>query len=118
MKIPVITWTVLELGTRNPLARELFTKTRRCVGKFIAGEDVTRNDFRDVQTQLANLKKTNDAIKDLLLQEVHQHAQTSPNDRLDHPEVRPSPVRHHTQPEGPMETGTGNRKPPIPSTGI
>jgi len=111
MKIPVITWTVLELGSRNPVARELFTKTRRCVGKFIAGEDVTRKDFEKVQNQL-------NEIKDLLQTKDGSHEQTSQTDRMAHQEVRPRPVRNYTQPERPVETGTGNREPSIPSAGI
>ena len=49
MKIPVITWTVLELGSRNPVVREVFTKARRHVGRFIAGDDVTRKDLERLQ---------------------------------------------------------------------
>ena len=111
MKIPVITWTVLELGSRNPVARDLFTKTRRCVGRFIAGEDVTRKDFEKVQSQLDN-------IEALLQTKDRSHEQDSQTHRMAHQEVRPRPVRTHAQPQGTMETCTRDGEPPIPPASI
>ena len=109
MKIPVITWTVLELGSRNPVVRELFTKARRHVGRFIAGDDVTRKDLERLQESI-------DSIKEIVQQkqdDIHEK-----NGRMDDSEVRTRTVRNYSEPERPVETSPGNRDSSFPTSGI
>lgn len=113
MKIPVITWTVLELGARNPVVRDAATAARRWIGRKIAGRNVTRNDFERVEKSINELRE---AI--IFLSADQKGSQHETPNRLDRDTIRPHSPSDHPGQAGQMETGSSERATPPLQTKI
>jgi|GEM_PF-3629521 len=97
MKIPMITFTALELGAQSPIVKDGITYARRWLGKTIAGTNTTRKDLKDLTESIEEIRE--------LIKNQEKPDEVRTNDRLGDIPVRPDPVCDQPGPTGTVEAG-------------
>jgi len=97
MKIPMLTFTALELGAQSPIIKDGITHVRRWLGKTIAGTNTTRKDLKE-------LKESIEELHDLIKNQENPD-ETGTSDRLGGSPVWADPVCDQPGPTRPLEAG-------------
>tara|TARA_Y100001951_G_scaffold105131_1_gene120078 strand:- start:4148 stop:4480 length:333 start_codon:yes stop_codon:yes gene_type:complete len=99
MKIPMITFTALELGAQSPIVKDGITYARRWLGKTIAGTNTTRKDLKELKESIEELRE--------LIKNQEKPDETRTSDRLGDSPVWTDTVCDQPGQARSMETGFG-----------